>query len=265
MLTVFVLYALVGAVGGLLAGLLGIGGGLVIVPLLVFAFSLHGVNNEVIMHAALATSMASIIFTSVSSAMAHNRRGAVLWKVFGAITPGILVGAYLGAWLASILSTDTLKGFFGVFLYVVAYRMLRGSKPKPSRDIPGQVGLTGVGTVIGVISSLVGIGGGTLSVPFLSWCNVTIHKAIGTAAAIGLPIALAGTAGYIVNGWSSPQMPDYHLGFVYLPALAGIICISVLTAPVGARLAHSLPVDKLKRIFAILLFAMGTKMLWSLF
>jgi len=265
MLTVFALYALVGAIGGILAGLLGIGGGLVIVPMLVFAFPLQGIGQENLMHLALGTSMASIIFTSISSFMAHNKRGSVLWPVFKSITPGILVGAFLGTYVASAMSTNSLKGFFAVFLYYVAVQMLRGKKPKPSRQVPGSAGMFGVGSGIGIFSSLVGIGGGTLSVPFLVWCNVTVHKAIGTAAAIGLPIALAGTAGYVINGWNVPGTPDYSLGFVYLPALLGIVCVSVLTAPFGVKLAHSLPVDKLKRVFAFLLLAVATKMLWSLF
>lgn len=265
MLTVFALYALVGAVGGVLAGLLGIGGGLVIVPMLVFAFPLQGIGQENLMHLALGTSMASIIFTSISSFMAHNRRGSVLWPVFKSITPGILAGAFAGTYAASAMSTSSLKGFFAIFLYYVAAQMLRGKKPKPSRQVPGALGMFGAGSGIGIFSSLVGIGGGTLSVPFLVWSNVTVHKAIGTAAAIGLPIALAGTAGYVINGWNAAGTPDYSLGFVYLPALFGIVCASVLTAPFGVRLAHSLPVDKLKRVFAFLLLAVATKMLWSLF
>jgi uncharacterized membrane protein YfcA len=265
MLTVVSVYLVVGAVAGVLAGLLGIGGGLVIVPMLVFCFTWQGVSQESIMHIALGTSMASIIFTAVSSFMAHHRRGAVRWVVVRRIVPGILVGTFLGTIVASSLSTEFLKGFFGLFLYYVAIQMLVDKKPRASRDLPGNAGMFGVGNVIGVVSSLVGIGGGTLSVPFMMWCNIPVHHAIGTSAAIGFPIAIAGTAGYILNGWNVATVPQYSIGYIYLPALAGIVAASVLTAPLGVRLAHSLPVSRLKRVFAVLLLVVGTRMLLSLF
>ena len=163
--------------------------------------------------------------------------------------------------MAASLSTRFLKGFFVVFLYYVAVQMLTGRKPKPGRQLPGAAGMFGVGNVIGGVSSLVGIGGGTLSVPFMVWCNIPLHEAIGTSAAIGFPIAVAGTIGYVVNGFSAAGLPGNSLGYVYLPALAGIIGASVLTAPLGVRLAHSLPVDKLKRLFAGLLLVVATRML----
>jgi uncharacterized protein len=263
MLTSLLIYALVGAVAGILAGLLGIGGGLVIVPMLVYVFGLLSIPHELSMHLALATSMASIMFTSISSFMAHHRRGAVHWLVVRRIAAGILTGTFLGSCIASTLSTGFLKIFFVVFLYFVATQLLLNKKPKGSRELPGLVGMFGVGNVIGSVSSFVGIGGGTLSVPFMLWCNIRVHNAIGTSAAIGLPIAIAGTAGYIYGGWNVPDLPQYSLGFVYLPALFGIAAASVLTAPFGVRLAHSLPVDKLKRVFAILLLVVATKMLVS--
>lgn len=265
MLTSFLIYAAVGAIAGILAGLLGIGGGLVIVPMLVFTFTLQHIPHELIMHLALGTSLASIIFTSVSSFRAHHKRGAVRWDVFKRITPGILVGTFAGSCFASQLPTHILKGIFVVFLYYVATQMLLGKKPPASRQLPGTAGICGAGGVIGAFSSLVGIGGGTLSVPFLTWCNLPVHHAIGTSSAIGLPIALAGAFGYLVNGLRAPNLPELSLGYVYLPALLGIICFSVLTAPLGARLAHSLPVAKLKRIFAILLYVVATRMLLSVF
>lgn len=265
MLTVFITYMLMGALAGVLAGLLGIGGGLVIVPILYFCFTAQGVPHDVMMHLALGTSLATIIFTSISSFMAHNRRGAVLWNVFKTITPGILTGTFLGSVIATSLPTEFLKGFFGIFLYYVSFQMLTGKKPKPGRTIPGTVGMFGAGNGIGIFSALVGIGGGTLSVPFLTWCNVKIHQAIGTAAAIGLPIAIAGSAGFLVRGLGNPDLPEFSAGYIYLPALLGIVSMSIFTAPLGAKLAHSLPVDKLKKIFALLLFLVGSKMLWSLF
>ena len=259
------LYLAVGAVAGVLAGLLGIGGGLVIVPMLTFVFTSQGLAPDYILHMALGTSLASILFTSLSSMRSHHRRGGVLWPVVLKITPGIMIGTFAGSWLASLLSTNFLKGFFGCFLLYVATQMLMGIKPKPTRDIPGTPGMFAAGNIIGVFSSLVGIGGGTLSVPFLSWCNVQIHKAIGTSAAIGFPIAIAGTLGYVTSGLGIEGLPGWSLGFVNLTALLGIVAASVLTAPVGVKLAHSLPIDKLKRIFAILLYLVGTRMLISVF
>ncbi|WP_027185473.1 sulfite exporter TauE/SafE family protein [Desulfovibrio inopinatus] len=264
MLTAFLLYIVLGVFAGILAGLLGIGGGLVIVPMLTFAFTWQGIPSEHLLHMALGTSLATIIFTSISSFMAHHRRGAVLWDVFWRIMPGILIGTFFGAWVASLLSTAVLKMFFGLFLYFVSYQMLTGKKPKPSRTIPGMIPLFGVGGGIGTISALVGIGGGTLSVPFLVWCNTAIPVAIGTASAIGLPIALSGTLGYVVNGIGVAGLPDWTIGYVYLPALVGIVATSFPMAPLGAKLAHTLPVATLKKVFAVLLFIVGTRMLWSL-
>jgi uncharacterized protein len=261
MVQVLAVYLGVGAVAGVLAGLLGIGGGLVIVPMLVISLTWQGIDPLVIMHLALGTSMASIIFTSVSSFLAHNRRGAVLWPIVRRVAPGIIIGTFLGASLASRLSTQYLKIFFVIFVYWVSVQLLLDRKPKASRELPGNVAMFGVGNVIGVVSSFVGIGGGTLSVPLMIWCNIAVHEAIGTSAAIGFWIAVAGTVGYIVNGLQAVDLPAYSLGYAYLPALLGIVCSSILTAPLGVRLAHSLPVAKLKRVFAVLLLIVGTRML----
>ena len=196
---------------------------------------------------------------------AHHKRGAINWTAFWRLAPGIITGTYFGAWIASVLSTMFLKALFGVFLYYVATQMLMGSKTQGERDLPGKTGIFGAGNVIGIFSALVGIGGGTLTVPFLSWCSQTMHTAIATAAAVGLPIALAGTTGFVVNGMGVEGIPGPHVGYVYIPAFLGIIATSMVTAPIGARLAHSLPVAKLKKIFAVLLYLVGTKMLWSAF
>ncbi|MBI5558069.1 MAG: sulfite exporter TauE/SafE family protein [Deltaproteobacteria bacterium] len=265
MYSILLTYSLVGAVSGVLAGLLGIGGGLIIVPMLIFCFSWQQIPHELSMHLALGTSMASIIFTAASSFRAHHKRGAVHWIVVRRITPGIFLGTFIGSCVAARMSTNFLKGFFVIFLYYVASQMLLNKKPKPARQLPGPLGMFGAGNVIGAFSSMVGIGGGTLSVPFMTWCNIPVHEAIGTSAAIGFPIAIAGAIGYIYNGWHAQHLPDYAVGYVYLPALAGLIVTSVLTAPLGVRLAHSLPVDRLKRIFAFLLFIVATRMLASLF
>ncbi|MCP3940499.1 MAG: sulfite exporter TauE/SafE family protein [Desulfobacteraceae bacterium] len=264
MLTMLITYLGVGAVAGLLAGLLGIGGGLVIVPMLIYILGAHGVPQELVMHMAIGTSMASIMFTSVSSFMAHHKRGAVRWELVRRIVIGILTGSFIGSCFASAMSTKFLKGFFFIFLYVVATNMLLNKKPKPSRELPGRLGTFSVGNIIGGISSIVGTGGGTMNVPFMAWCNVPIHQAIGTSAAIGLPIALASTIGYIVNGLGVDSLPAYSIGYISLPALSGIVLASVLTAPLGVKLAHSLPVGKLKKIFAVLLYVVGTKILIGL-
>lgn len=257
------LYPLFGALAGVVAGLLGVGGGIVIVPVLVFLFSLQGFPAQHIMQMALGTSLGSIMFTSVSSFMAHHRRGAVHWHIVRAITPGILVGTFAGAYLAAALSSGFLKAFFACFLYYVAAQMLLGLKPKGARRLPGAAGMFGVGGGIGVVSSLVGIGGGTLSVPFMTWCGVPMREAIGTSAAIGFPIAVAGTLGYVVNGLSVPDLPAWSLGYLSLPGLFGIAVFSMLTAPYGAKLAHRLPVATLKRIFAAFLLVIASKMLWD--
>ena len=265
MLTIILIYLGLGIPVGILAGLLGVGGGLIIVPMVVFTLTWQGVPSQHLMHLALGTSLASIIFTSVSSFWAHHKRGAVHWEVVRRIVLGILTGTFLGACLAAQMSTNLLKGVFVVFLFYMGFQMLTNKKPKPTRSLPGPLGMFGVGNGIGAVSALVGIGGGSMSVPFMVWCNVKVHEAIGTSAAIGFPIAVAGTVGYIVNGLGAADLPAYSLGYVYLPALAGIVTASVFTAPLGVRLAHSLPVARLKRIFALLLFVMGAKMLIGLF
>jgi len=257
-------YLAFGAVAGVIAGLLGVGGGIVVVPALFWFFTAQGFSQDVIMQMALGTSLAAIAFTSISSFRAHHRRGAVLWPIVKAITPGILVGTFAGSCVAARLPTAFLKGFFVCFLYYVAIQMLMNIKPKPTRQIPGRLGMFGAGLGIGAVSSFVGIGGGTMSVPFMVWCNVAMHTAVGTSAAIGLPIALAGALGYVINGMGAPGVPSWSLGYVYLPALVGIAAVSVLTAPYGARLAHKLPVATLKRFFAVFLLAMATRMLWGM-
>ncbi len=264
-MTFWLLYIATGAFAGVLAGLLGIGGGLVIVPLLTFVFTAQQLPDAYILHLALGTSLASIVFTSVSSFRAHHARGAVNWPVVRTISVGILTGTFFGAWVAAQLSSPFLRVFFVCFLYYVAVQMLLNIRPTPSRTLPGAGGMFGAGNVIGGVSSLVGIGGGSLSVPFLTWCNVPMHHAVGTSAAIGFPIAVAGALGYALNGLAVPALPSETLGFIHLPALLGISLASIFTAPFGVRLAHSLPVAKLKKIFAVFLMLMGTRMLVSLF
>ncbi|MES2072874.1 MAG: sulfite exporter TauE/SafE family protein [Pseudomonadota bacterium] len=259
------LYLGLGAIAGILAGLLGVGGGTVIVPVLTFIFTAQHFPPEYVLHFALGTSMASILFTSLASLRSHHRRGAVNWAVVRQITPGIVLGTLLGVWLTSMMSTRVLKLIFVAFAYFVAVQMLMNIKPSANRQLPAAPGMLASGGAIGVFSSFVGIGGGTLSVPFMTWCNVPLHTVIGTSAALGFPIALSGAIGFIANGWPMPGLPPHSLGFVYLPALAGIAIASVLTAPLGAGMAHALPVARLKKLFALMLIVVGSKMLTSLF
>jgi uncharacterized membrane protein YfcA len=256
-------YIALGVLVGFLAGLLGIGGGMTMVPILAIMFPAQGFPFETKMQVILATSMATIMFTSISSVRAHNARGAVHWKALWAMAPGILVGSLIGTRIVAMLSTVFLAVFFTCFLFYTGTQMLLNFKPKASRTLPGTAGLFAAGMVVGFLSAMVGAGGGFFSVPFLSWCNVPVHTAIGTSAALGFPIALFTTIGNVMNGWNVPNVPQPSLGYIYLPALVGISITSVLVAPYGARLSHKLPVATLKRIFAVLLYVLGLRMLWG--
>jgi len=259
-----VAYLLLGAAVGFFAGLLGVGGGGIMVPVLTALFLAQQFPAELSVHMALATSMAAIIVTSFSSMRSHQRHGAILWPVVWKLTPAILIGTVAAAYLAASLSSLALAIFFCCFMGYVALQMLLNIKPKASRQLPATIGLSGVGLVIGAVSALVAIGGGSLTVPFLTWCNVKIQQAIGTSAAVGLPIAISGTLGYFLAGSSTTvTLPDYSLGYVYLPAMLLIASVSYFTAPLGASLAHRLPVATLKKVFAALLIALSAKMLHS--
>jgi uncharacterized membrane protein YfcA len=255
-------YLATGALAGISAGLFGVGGGLIIVPVLVAGFIGTGVSADVVVHMAVGTSLATIVFTSLSSSWAHHRRGAVLWPVFVRYAPGLLLGAWLGAMTADHLASPTLGRVFGVFELGVGIWMWLDRPPHPHRGLPGKAGLALIGVCVGWVSALVGIGGGTLTVPFLVWCNQVPRAAVATAAVSGLPIALAGAIGFMVAGWDVATLPQGSLGYVYLPALASIAVVSVLFAPLGARIAHTLPAALLKRGFALLLLGLATTMLW---
>lgn len=258
-------YLATGALVGFLGGLLGIGGGATIVPVLSFVFHAQHFEPRYLQHLAVGTSLASIAFTSVSSLRAHHALGAVNWQVVRRITPGIVIGTLGGTYLAKLMSSRFLTLFFVVFIAYLATQVLLNIKPKPSRQFPGAAGMAVAGSVIGATSSLVGIGGGALSTSFMLWCNLTLHVAIGTSAAIGFPIAVAGALGYYVNGLGAQGLPEWSFGFVYLPALAGLVIASMLTAPLGARAAHRLPVPTLRKIFAFVLYALALRMAWSVF
>lgn len=258
------LYLALGLASGFVAGLLGVGGGLVMVPVLLWIYAAQGFPAAFHIHLALGTSLAVIVLTSIASLRAHHAHGAVRWAAVRAITPGIVLGTLAGALAAVWLPDRGLKWFFVIFLLFAASQMLFGFKPKPHRELPGRLGMSAAGGVIGAVSSWVGIGGGTLSVPFLNWCNVRFQEAIGTSSAIGLPIALSGTLGYMLAGQTIPGLPAYSIGFVYLPAVTMIALTSILTAPLGARLTHRLPVQHLKRIFAVLLYLIAVRMVYGL-
>jgi uncharacterized membrane protein YfcA len=258
-------YIVLGAVAGFFAGLLGVGGGAIMVPVLALMFASQGFPDNHLMHLALGTSMATIVFTSISSLRAHHQHGAVIWSIVRSMAPGIVVGTVLAAQVAARVPTRPLAIFFAAFISYVAVQMILNIKPKPSRQLPGAWGMFGVGTGIGGISALVAIGGGSLSVPFMTWCNVKVHHAIGTSAALGFPIALAGSVGYMISGYNATGLPAGSFGFIYLPALAATVVTSMLVAPVGAKVAHSLPVATIKKVFAGVLILLSAKMLHGLF
>ncbi|MDY6841542.1 MAG: sulfite exporter TauE/SafE family protein [Pseudomonadota bacterium] len=254
-------YLVLGALAGTVAGLFGIGGGLMIVPVLMFFFDLQGINPEIIPHLAIGTSLATIVFTSISSIRSHNKHGAVRWDLFRPMIAGIVAGALVGAWTASLMSGRALELVIGIFVILAGLNMMFRVAPKPGRDVPGGAGLAVAGGGIGWASAIFGIGGGTLTVPYLSWCNVRMQQAVGTSAACGLPIAIAGALGNIWTGWNNPALPELSLGFIYLPALGGIILTSLFFARIGANLAHRLNPRVLSRVFAIMLVLMGLRFL----
>ena len=256
--------ALLGLCSGFLAGLLGIGGGMVMVPFISAILAARGVEAGLSVKMAIATSMATIIFTSISSVRAHHKKGAVRWDIVKGLAPGIVLGglaASLGVF--AVLKGSALALVFAAFVGFSATQMFLDKKPAPTRGIPGTSGLLGAGGVIGFLSGLVGAGGGFVSVPFMTWCNVPIHNAVATSAALGFPIALSNVAGYVWGGQSVAGLPPASLGYVWLPALGVIAACSVLTAPLGARAAHTLPVRQLKRIFSSLLLGLAGYMLWK--
>ncbi|MBI5430467.1 MAG: sulfite exporter TauE/SafE family protein [Nitrosomonadales bacterium] len=254
-------YLTLGAIAGFLAGLFGVGGGLVLVPVLLLLFDAQQFPAEHTMHLALGTSMAVILFTSLASMRQHHRHGAVIWRVVFSITPGILLGAGIGALFASSIPAHRLGIFFALFVYFAAAQILLDKRPPASRQLPGWAGMTAVGTFTGWVSSMVSIGGGTLIVPFLIWCNVPLRHAIGTSAAIGFPVAIGGTLGYVFTGMNIPVLPASNLGFVYLPALCWVALASIITAPLGAKAAHRMKVALLRKLFAVLLIALATRLL----
>jgi len=261
-LAIILLYGITGIVAGFLAGLFGVGGGLIIVPALLYCFSLQCFDPAVSMHIAIGTSLATIILTSISSARAHHSHGAVQWPVVKRMVFGIFLGAFLGAVLANNLKAEVLKTFFAVFEIFVGVKLLTDFKSQELESyLPSNLVLTSVAIFISIVSALVGIGGGTLSVPFFRWRGFSIQHAIATSAALGLPIAIAGTLSFMWTGAGHLLLPEYSLGFVYLPAFFAIGMLSIFFAPLGARCAHALPASTLQKVFAVALFSIGLMLL----
>lgn len=261
MIGVTLAYFLVGAMAGLIAGMLGLGGGVVIVPALALVFPLLGVPPEVLMQLAIGTSLAVIVPTSMSSTWAHYRRGAVDGRLVRLLLPGLVPGAVLGGWLADKLPSTLLSRIFGVFVLGVATQIFFNATAPGRRPLPGSAALLGTGAVIGTASTLLGIGGGSLTVPFLNYCHIDMRRAVATSSACGLVLGVVGAAVFLWAGRDHPGLPPHAVGYLYLPAFFGIAAASVLTAPLGARLAHSLPVPTLKRVFAVFLALAGLRML----
>ena len=257
-------YPLLGMFAGFIAGLFGVGGGLTLVPFMLMLFAAQGFVEAHLMHLALGTSMATIAVTSISSMRAHHLHAAVRWDIVKGLAPGLLLGTLGGSLAAGFVPTRPLAICFTAIVYYASLQMMLDFKPKPHRGLPGRLAQFGVGTGIGIVSSLVAAGGGFMSIPFMVFCNVTIHKAIGTSSALGFPIAVAGLAGYVAAGWNAASLPDHSLGYVYLPAFAGIVMFSFMTAPFGARMAHRLPVKQMKRGFGGFLALLASKMLYGL-
>jgi len=253
---------LMGAVVGFLAGLLGIGGGMIMVPFMTFILSGVGFPQELVVKMAVATSLATVCFTSLSSVRAHHAKGAVLWPVARVFAPGIVVGSWIGSQIAVAMPTATLSLIFALFVAYSSIQMYLDRKPKPSRTLPGTWGMFGMGNVVGMTSSVVGAGGAFVSVPFMLWCNIKIHQAVGTSSALGFPIAMAGTLGYVWAGLNMPDMPAGAFGYLYLPGLVIISIASMLTAPLGARTAHRMDIKPMKRAFAVLLMVLAVYFLF---
>lgn len=256
-------FLLLGILVGFMAGLLGIGGGGILVPILTSLFLLQGVPVNKVVHLALGTSMACIIITSFSSLRAHNKKGAVIWMIVKKMSFGIIIGTFISTFIASYLNSFYLAIFFSTFMGFVAINMLKHKENHLSKKSFEDGSILISSTGIGAISALVSIGGGSLTVPYLVNHNIDIKKAIGTSAAIGLPISLAGTLGYLINGWSNEVIINYSIGFVYLPAVLLISITSFFTAPYGVKASHYLPVKVLKKLFALLLILLSFKMLLS--
>jgi len=255
------LLMLCGSISGFLAGLLGIGGGMILVPFMILVFNHLGFSQDVIVHMAIATGMATILFTSSSAIWAHHRHNAIDWKLVYALGPGLVLGGVAGGGeLFEALKTSWLSLLFAIFIVYSSVQMLINKKPKSGRDLPGPIGLFLFGTLAGGLASIFGAGGAFITVPFMLWCNVKPHVAMASSSGLGFPIAAAATIGYMYGSWGDPNLPPGSLGFVYVPAVVCIAVVSIFTAPLGAKLARKLNVAQLKRVFGIMLFFLAAFM-----
>ena len=260
-LTEIAVYLATGAIAGFFAGLLGIGGGLIIVPILTSAF-VWFLETDYVVHLAIGTSLATIFITSAASVRKHQQHDAVRWSLFKTLGLGMFVGGLLGGGLAHFMQADLLAKVFAVIELAIAIKMLLNLQPNPHRALPGLVGRVSAGTGIGTLSSLVGIGGGALNTPYMMWHNVPMPQAIATSSALSLPLAAAGTLGFLISGTQATDLPHWATGYIYWPAFLGIVAASFFTAPIGATLTHKLPVKTLKRVFSALLIVLAIKMFW---
>lgn len=261
-------YLLVGTVIGFMSGLLGVGGGMILVPIMLYVFGLQGPEAgfppDHLMHMSLATAMATIPFTTASSVRAHHARGGIGWEIVRGMLPGLALGALLATVVAGKVPGRPLAIFFAGFIFYAATSMFFDLKPKGTRALPGWLGLGFTGTVISFLSTFLAAGAAFLTIPFMAWCNVPLKRAVGTAAAIGFPLGLIASVGYIYAGLQAGPLPRHSLGFIYLPALAMIVAPSMLTAPLGASLSHRMPVKQLRMVFAFTLYVIAVRMIISL-
>jgi uncharacterized membrane protein YfcA len=253
-----------GALAGTLAGLLGIGGGIIIVPIVTLLFENSGIASELAIKMALGTSLATIVVTAIASISTHHRKGAVSWGLFRVMGPAVLVGSLLGAWVADVTPGRILYIAFMVFLFAVSLQMAMG-RVNAHASLPGTPVLAAVSTVVGALSALMGVGGGSMHVPFLSYCGIPVKRAIGTAAAVGLPLSFSATLGYIAGGLDEAGIPPGSIGYVNLPVFTGVVTASLLFAPLGATLAHKLSDCLLRRLFAVFLFLLASHMVFRLY
>lgn len=253
-------YILIGAVAGLIAGVFGLGGGIIIVPTLIFTFTYLHFPPEVLTHLAVGTSLSTILFTSLSAIYVHHKKAAINWSLAFKLSLGMLVGGIVGAYFADLFSGEFLQAIFAAYCLTVAYQMWTSWRPNGIHVLPQKAALAFLGTVIGAVSGLFGIAGGSLVVPILSLYRIKITEAIATSAVTGFPIALSGTIGYLLTGWDNNMLPEYSVGYVYLPATLGIIISSTVFAKIGAKLVHRLPPEKLKKAFSIVLLIVAIKL-----